>query len=216
VDGADLNMRRVFVNPDSPHRDAVQEAAARILRGGVVALPTDTLYGLAVDPFNREAVARLYEVKGRPSDRALPLMACDAAQIAAAIGALPPIGRALAAAFWPGPLTLLVTAPAALVPAVTADTGRVGVRVPANAVARAVCRAAGKPVTATSANVSGEPPTADPDDVERTMGTRIDLLLDGGVTRGGPPSTIVDVSEGSARLVRAGAISWDDIQSHLR
>jgi L-threonylcarbamoyladenylate synthase len=209
-------MRRVFVNPEAPHRDAVQEAAARILRGGVIALPTDTLYGLAVDPFNRDAVARLYDVKGRPSDRALPLIAFDAAQIADAMGALPPIGNALGTAFWPGPLTLLVTAPAALVPAVTAGTGRVGVRVPASAVARAVCKAAGKPVTATSANLSGEPATADPDDVERTLGTRIDLLLDGGVTRGGPPSTIVDVSEGAPRLVRAGAISWDDIQRHLR
>jgi L-threonylcarbamoyladenylate synthase len=208
-------MRRVFVNAGSPHRDAVQEAAARILRGGVVAMPTDTLYGLAVDPFNRDAVARLYEVKGRPADRALPLIAFDAAQVAAAIGVLPPIGSVLASAFWPGPLTLLLAAPSTLVSAVTADTGRVGVRVPADAVARAVCRAVGKPITATSANISGEPATADPDDVERTLGARIDLLLDGGATRGGPPSTIVDVSEASPRLVRAGAIAWDDIQVRL-
>ena len=81
-------MRRVVVNPEAPHRDAVQEAAARIIRGGVVAIPTDTLYGLAVDPFNRDAVARLYEVKGRPADRALPLIAADAEQVAATIGAL--------------------------------------------------------------------------------------------------------------------------------
>ena len=86
---------------------------------------------------------------------------------------------------------------------------------PADAVARAVCRAVGRPITATSANVSGEPATADPEDVERTLGARIDLLLDGGVTRGGPPSTIVDVSEGAPRLVRAGAVSWDDIRKHL-
>jgi L-threonylcarbamoyladenylate synthase len=209
-------MRRVFVNGESPHRDAIEEAAARILRGGVVALPTDTLYGLAVDPFNRAAVDRLYEVKGRPADRALPLIACDAPQIVAWIGALPPAGSLLASAFWPGPLTLLLTAPASLVPAVTADTGRVGVRVPADEVARAVCRAAGRPVTATSANVSGQPPTANPDDVERALGGRIDLLLDGGPTRGGPPSTIVDVTGEHPRLVRAGAISWDDIQARVR
>jgi L-threonylcarbamoyladenylate synthase len=209
-------MRRVFVNGESPHRDALQEAAARILRGGVVALPTDTLYGLAVDPFNRAAVDRLYDVKGRPADRALPLVACDAAQVIAWFGPLPPAGRLLASAFWPGPLTLLLTAPAALAPAVTADTGRVGVRVPADAVARGVCRAAGRPVTATSANVSGQPPTANPDDVERALGGRIDLLLDGGPTRGGPPSTIVDVTGEHPRLVRAGAISWDDIQARAR
>jgi tRNA threonylcarbamoyl adenosine modification protein (Sua5/YciO/YrdC/YwlC family) len=209
-------MRRVFVNPEAPHRDAVQEAAARILRGGVVALPTDTLYGLAVDPFNRDAVARLYDVKGRPSDRALPLIAADAAQVTSTFGALGALGDRLASAFWPGPLTLLMRAPGTLVAAVAGDTGKVGVRVPADAVARAVCAAAHKPVTATSANISGQPATPDPDVVERTLGARIDLLLDGGVTRGGAPSTIVDVTEDAPRLVRAGAIEWDDIQACLR
>jgi L-threonylcarbamoyladenylate synthase len=110
---------------------------------------------------------------------------------------------------------LLIAAPSTLAPDVTGGTGRVGVRVPDNVVARAVCRAVGYPVTATSANVSGEPATADPDEVERSMGARIDLLIDGGSTRGGPPSTIVDVTEPVPRLVRAGAISWDDIQACL-
>jgi L-threonylcarbamoyladenylate synthase len=96
-------------------------------------------------------------------------------------------------------------------PGVSAGTGRVGVRVPAAAVARAVCRAVGRPVTATSANVSGQPATADPDEVERTLGARIDLLLDGGPTRGGAPSTIVDVTQAAPRLVRAGVIAWDEI-----
>ena len=205
-------MRRVFVNPDAPHRDAVQEAATRIRGGGVVALPTDTLYGLAVDPFRRDAVARVFEVKGRPADRALPLMAFDVAQVTASIGPLHAIAVRLADKFWPGPLTLLVAAPRGLGADVTGGTGRIGVRVPAHAVARAVCRAVGSPITATSANVSGEPPTSDPDDVERTLGARIDLLLDGGPTRGGLPSTIVDVTTAEPRLVRAGAIPWDEIQ----
>ena len=206
-------MRRVFVNPGQPHRDAVEEAASRILRGGVIALPTDTLYGLSANPFRADAIARLYEVKGRPADRALPLLAFDLVQVIQTIGPLPVAGERLAAAFWPGPLTLLLPAPRTLVPAVTGDTGRVGVRVPADAVARAVCRAAGIPVTGTSANISGQSATPDPDVVERTLGGRIDLLLDGGLTRGGPPSTIVDVTEREMRLVRAGAIEWDDIQA---
>jgi tRNA threonylcarbamoyl adenosine modification protein (Sua5/YciO/YrdC/YwlC family) len=209
-------VRRVFVNPKAPHRDAVQEAAARVLRGGVIAIPTDTLYGLAVDPFNPDAVQRLYDVKGRPADRALPLIADGAAQVAAAIGGLGMMGERLASAFWPGPLTLIVNAPRTLVRAVTGDTGKVGVRVPDDVVARAVCAAAGKPVTATSANVSGEPATADPDVVERTLGARVDLLLDGGLTRGGAPSTIVDVTGAEPVLVRAGAIAWEAIQSCLQ
>ena len=208
-------MRRVFVNPERPHRDAVQEAAARIRRGGVVALPTDTLYALAADPFSREAIARLFDVKDRPAERALPLVAADAAQVEASLGALPAPGVRLAAAFWPGPLTLLVAARPGLAPDVTGGTGRVGVRVPDDEVARAVCRAVGHPVTATSANISGQPATADPAEVERTLGARIDLLLDGGATRGGAPSTIVDVTGAEMRLVRAGAIPWEKIQACL-
>jgi L-threonylcarbamoyladenylate synthase len=208
-------MRRVFVNPKRPHRDAVQEAAARIRRGGIVALPTDTLYALAADPFSRDAIARLFDAKDRPAERAMPLVAADAAQVGASLGELPEAGARLAAAFWPGPLTLLIAARPTLAPEVTGGTGRVGVRVPDDDVARAVCRAVGYPVTATSANISGQPATADPAEVERTLGARIDLLLDGGSTRGGAPSTIVDVTGAETQLVRAGAISWERIQACL-
>src|SRR5206468_1917488 len=97
-------MRRVFVDPGSPQRDAIEEAATWIRRGGIVALPTDTLYGLAVDPFNAAAVARVFDVKGRSDERALPLMAADTAQITARLGALTPLMLRLADRFWPGPL----------------------------------------------------------------------------------------------------------------
>lgn len=208
-------MRRVFVDPDSPQRDAIQEAARWILNGGLVALPTDTLYGLAADPFSADAVARVFAVKGRAAERALPLIAAGAAQATEHLGRLPAAGRRLAERFWPGPLTLLVSAPVALARDVTAGTGKVGVRVPADAVARAICAEAGRPITATSANVSGQPATPDPDQVERTLGDRLDLLIDTGMTRGGAPSTIVDVTGADPVLVRAGAISWDDIQAWL-
>jgi L-threonylcarbamoyladenylate synthase len=208
-------MRRVFVDPEAPQRDALQEAAKWIRNGGVVALPTDTLYGLAADPFRADAVARLFTVKGRTADRAVPLIAADADQIAARLGPLPPAGVRLAAKFWPGPLTLLIEAPAALALDVTGNTGRVGVRVPAHDIARAVCRAADGPVTATSANRSGEPGTADPAEVERTLGDAIDLLIDAGPTRGGAPSTIVDVTGPTPLLVRAGAVSWEEIYAWL-
>lgn len=208
-------MRRVFVDPESPQRDAIQEAAKWILAGGVVALPTDTLYGLGADPCSPAAVARVFAVKGRAAERALPLIAADAAQVAAHVGRLSEAGQRIASRFWPGPLTLLVTAPRGLAPDVTGGTGKVGVRVPADAVARAICAATGRPITATSANLSGEPATPDPDQVERTLGDRIDLLIDTGTTPGGAPSTIVDVTGAEPMLVRAGAISWDDIQAWL-
>lgn len=211
-----MRMRRVFVDPEFPQRDAIEEAAARILNGGIVALPTDTLYGLAADPFSAPAIAQVFAVKGRTAERALPLIAVDVAQVEARLGRLTPLGRQLAERFWPGPLTLLIPAPTALARDVTGQTGKVGVRVPADAVARAICAAAGQPITATSANLSGEPATADPDVVERTIGDRLDLLIDAGTTRGGEPSTIVDITGVDPVLVRAGALSWNDIQAWLR
>jgi L-threonylcarbamoyladenylate synthase len=201
-------MQRLLADPAS-----LQVAAEVIAAGGVVALPTDTLYGLAADPFRADAVARLFAVKGRASERALPLIAADLEQILSHLGSLPPMGRCLAEKFWPGPLTLLIGAPAALAEDVTGGTGRVGVRVPAHGVARDLCRACRRPLTATSANRSGEPPSSDPDEVERTIGARIDLLLDAGPAPGGQPSTIVDVTGSAPRLVRAGALGWDEVQA---
>jgi L-threonylcarbamoyladenylate synthase len=206
-------MRRIFVNPTRPHRDAVQEAAKLIRTGRVIAIPTDTLYGLAANPFSAEAVARVFAAKGRSAERALPLIASDTAQVMAHLGALPPPAARLAERFWPGPLTLVVPAPPALARAVTGGTGTVGVRVPDHVVARAVCDAAGHPITATSANMSGEPPTDDPEIVELALGGTIDLLIDAGKTPGGPPSTIVDVSGSAVRLVRDGAIPWRDVEA---
>ncbi|HVH29440.1 MAG TPA: L-threonylcarbamoyladenylate synthase [Vicinamibacterales bacterium] len=208
-------MRRVFVEPGAPQLDALQEAAKWIRNGGLVALPTDTLYGLAADPYRVDAVARLFAVKGRSAERGLPLIAADTEQVIRHMGRLSRTAEGLAQKFWPGPLTLLVAAPAALAPAVTGGTGRVGVRVPAHAVARAICRFADRPVTATSANRSGQPATALPDDVERTLGGDVDLLIDTGPTSGGAPSTIVDVAGPEPLLVRAGAIPWDTIQAWL-
>jgi len=209
-------MRRVFVDPGAPQRDAIEEAAKWILNGGIVALPTDTLYGLAADPFSAAAVARVFDVKGRAAERALPLIAAGTAQVETHLGTLGEVAARLADRYWPGPLTLLVAAPRAIARDVVGGTGRVGVRVPADDVARAICELAGRPVTATSANLSGAPATADPDVVEETLGDRIDLLIDTGATRGGAPSTIVDVSGAAPSLVRAGAIAWEEILEWLK
>jgi L-threonylcarbamoyladenylate synthase len=200
---------------DAAHVDerALDEAVRAIRRGGVIAMPTDTLYGLAVDPFQAEAVARIFAVKGRMAERALPLVAADVDQVRTRIGTLPPLAERLASRFWPGPLTLLLAAPDALAPAVSGGTAQVGVRVPAHAVARALCRACGCPLTATSANISGAAPSASPDDIARTLGDRIDVLVDAGMTSGGLPSTIVDATGAAPVLVRAGAIPWDEIRA---
>lgn len=211
-------MHRLTLDPAAPSPDVVAAAAGVVARGGVAIVPTDTLYGLAANPFDASAVARLFALKGRAADQAIPLIAASGAQIAQTIGPLGDAARRLAERFWPGPLTLLVPAPVGLAAAVSAGTGRVGVRVPAHGAARALCAACGGPLTATSANRSGEAPSNDPDGAVRALfgsGTPDPdgdlVLLDAGLTTGGPPSTIVDVSGGPPALVRAGAIAWEDI-----
>jgi len=207
------NVQRIIVDATSPSARALEEAVRVIRRGGVIAMPTDTLYGLGADPFRSDAVARVFAAKGRSAGHALPLVAADAAQVRDRIASLPPQVARLAARFWPGPLTLLVAAPSDLAAAVTGGTGKVGVRVPAHAVARALCAACGTPLTATSANITGAAPSADPDDVARSLGNRIDVLVDAGTTPGGSPSTIVDATGDEPVLVRAGAIEWEEIEA---
>jgi L-threonylcarbamoyladenylate synthase len=207
-------MTRIVVDPMRPEPAALARAAEVIRRGGVLAFPTDTLYGLAADPFNRSAVRRVFAVKERASDRPLLLIAADVQQVEAQVAGLSPAARTLAQRFWPGPLTLLLPPPPTLPAEVVGPSGRVGVRVPAHAVARALCASCGTVVTATSANLSGAPASSDPDEVALAFGASIDLLLDAGITAGGLPSTVVDISREPA-LVRAGAVPWGAVQACL-
>ncbi len=209
-------MIRVAIDALAPDQASIERVARVIRAGGVVAIPTETLYGLAADPYTPRAVRRVFSAKGRPSDRALPLVAADALQVTRWLGDLPASGRLLANAFWPGPLTLIIAASPQLAPEATAAGATIGVRVPAHAVTRALAAACGHPLTATSANKSGQPATPDPDEVYRQMGDDIDALLDAGSTPGGLPSTMVDVTGPDPVLVRAGAVAWEEIQRCLQ
>jgi L-threonylcarbamoyladenylate synthase len=193
--------------------DVDVKAAEALRRGLVVAYPTDTLYGLAVDPTNAAAVARLFALKGRALDRAIPLIAADADQVRAWTR-LTPLAERLASAFWPGPLTLVLEAARAIDDRVLGDGRTVAIRVPDQTVARALAAAAECPVTSTSANPSGQPPTADPDEVARSL-PAVDVLIDGGLTPGGAPSTIVDATGNRPVLIRAGAIAWERVLESL-
>jgi L-threonylcarbamoyladenylate synthase len=203
------------VNPDAPERTAIARAVEILQLGGVVAYPTETLYGLAVDPRSEVAVRKLFEIKGRDARVALPLIAADLPQ-AEAVGTFGAVERQLADAFWPGPLTLVVPASASIAPAALAGGETVAVRVSAHPVARALARAFGFCLTATSANVSGATATAHPGEVRASLGARIALLLDAGDAPGGSPSTIVRIESGRPQLVRAGAIAWDRVLESLQ
>jgi L-threonylcarbamoyladenylate synthase len=192
------------------------EATAILRRDGVLAFPTDTLYGLAADPRSERAVARLYRIKGRHVDQAIPLIAAGDAQLRAAGVTLPPLAARLSAAFWPGPLTILLPAWDELTPSLLAGGRQVAVRVPDHPVARALADALGYPITSTSANRSGDPASRDPGDVIRALGEDLDGIVDAGACPGGAPSTIVDVAGGSLRLVRAGAVPWERVLESIR
>lgn len=173
-----------------------------------MAFPTDTLYGLAVDPRDSESVLHVFDVKRRGQDAPVPLIACDLEQVESQVGRLPALGRRLARQFWPGPLSLVVEASPALAREVHGGRGTVAVRVPAHAVARGFARRAECPLTATSANRTGEIPPKTASEVIAALGDDVALVLDAGPTSGGPPSTIVDVTGARPILVRAGAVPW--------
>ena len=209
-------MLEFRIEAGRPDRHALLRAAAILRSGGIVAYPTDTLYGLAANPASAAAMAQLYRIKGRPVDLAIPLIASGIAQIEAAGGALGPATRRLAEAFWPGPLTLVIPAWPGLDPSVHAGRGTVAIRVPDHPVACMLAEACGWPITATSANKSGEPSTMAPEAVRLALAADLDGLIDGGPSPGGPPSTIVDAAGGAPRLLRAGAVPWDRVLECLQ
>jgi L-threonylcarbamoyladenylate synthase len=205
-------MERIRIDPSRELTLQLQPAVDAIAQGRVVAFPTDTLYGLAVNPYSPSAVAGVFTVKGRGSHQPLPLIAADLEQVAA-VAVLDVAALRLAREFWPGPLTLLVRATASFAAGVGSPDGLVGMRVPDSDIGRMLARRAGYPVTATSANRSGEPPTVNPDVVASSL-PDVPVLVDGGECRGGLPSTIVDVSA-TPRLVREGAIPWTRVLEFL-
>jgi L-threonylcarbamoyladenylate synthase len=207
-------MTRYTIESTRPLEPQLAPAVDIILRGGVVAFPTDTLYGLAVDPRRPDALARLMALKGRAAEKTVALVAASLEQ-ADAMAVFDDRARRLAEAFWPGPLTLVLPARAHVVEPVRSATGCVGVRVPAHAVARSLAQAAGTPLTATSANVSGESATASPDEVVRML-SGLDAIVDAGILAGGPPSTLVQLGHGSIDVLREGAIAAGRVLEFLR
>ena len=194
--------------------EEIARAVEALRRQGVVAYGTDTLYGLAVDPRSEAAVAKLFTVKQREAGHAIPLIAADEQQAELA-GAFTPIAWRLARAFWPGPLSIVIPGTGRIDPQVMAGDGTIAVRVPAAPIARALADAFGFCITATSANRSGEPPTASAAIVRATLGERLDYILDAGDAPGGEPSTIVDARGDTPRLVRAGVVPWERVLESL-
>lgn len=194
-------------------RALTEEAAATVLegarlvvrRGGVIAVPTESFYALGADPLNEQAVMRVCDLKGRPAGQPILVLLASRDDVARFARDVPEAAMTLMERFWPGPLTIVVPA-ATIVPQVlTAGTGTIGLRVPAHRWLATILPVTG-PLTGTSANRSGASPACTAQDVEATFGSACQLVLDGGRTSGGAPSTVVDVTSG-IRVIREGAIS---------
>jgi L-threonylcarbamoyladenylate synthase len=190
-------------------------AAAEVLRrGGVIAYPTETFYGLGALARDAGAVRRLASLKGRSDGKPLPLVAGDRAQVEE-VAVLDAVAERLARAFWPGPLTLVLPARAGLAEEI-AGSGTVGVRISGSDVARALALAGGGALVSTSANPAGEPPPARALDIDADLRRRLDGVLDAGAVPGGRPSTVVALNGGAARLVREGAVPFEEVLAALR
>ena len=201
-----LSTRVVAVDPIQPDRLAMRAAGALVEAGGLVAFPTESFYGLGADALDPAAVARVFEVKGRPDDKPI-LVLVDGIEMVTELAATISDGaRALMARHWPGALTLVLRASARVPAGLTGGTGTVGVRLPGHAVARALVTAAARPVTAPSANPAAAPPPRTAAAVRGYFEGRVELILDGGTTAGGAGSTVADCTVWPPRILRQGPV----------
>jgi len=191
--------------------DSFSRIAELVSHGGVIAFRTDTFYGLGVDPFNREAVSRIKQLKVRGAAKPILIVISDRDEIGRFINERSESFQRLAQTFWPGPLTLIGKAASELPDEITAGTETVGVRLPDDDNMRLLLRKCGGALTATSANRSDEVPAESAEDVKKYFGSAIDLIVDGGPSRINRPSTVVDVTDAEPRLIREGAIAWSEI-----
>jgi L-threonylcarbamoyladenylate synthase len=201
------------ISHDKPEASLIRYAADQIRAGEVLGMPTDTFYGLAADPFNLRAVDRVYEIKSRSRHKPLSLLIESVEQAEEMARPLPEEFEALARKFWPGPLTIIVKASSRLPLKVTANTGNVALRIPNSRIPLAVVQAAQIPITATSANLSGEAECTTALAVRDQLKDRISIIVDGGTSPREVPSTIVDLTDEDARwrILREGAIPAQEI-----
>ena len=209
----------ITVHPGAPDAAAIARAAERLRRGGLVAFPTETVYGLGVHALDRAAVRRLFDAKQRPATDPLIVHVSSLEDVAPLATAIPDGARALAARFWPGPLTLVLRRSDAVPDEITAGLETVAVRVPAHPVARALLAAAGVPVAAPSANLFSRPSPTRAAHVLQDLAGRIDMVVDGGATTVGVESTVLDLSGDTPTVLRPGAVTLEmlrEVLPHVR
>ena len=192
---------------------AINRAADSLLSGGLVAYPTESFYGLAVDASNEEAIERLFLVKKRRPGRPVLILIPSIESLAQYAARIPSIADQLIVAFWPGGLTLVFEAGTMVSPLLTGGTGKIGIRLSSHPVATALTRAIGVPISGTSANISGEPACRNAQEVLSCLGEMVNLILDGGETTGKIGSTVLDVTVHPPRILREGMVAKEQLEA---
>ncbi len=199
------------IDADHSAEDIINAAAAIVSGGGVIAYPTETIYGLGTDATNERAIRRLFDIKGRNFNNPISVIIGDRQDVYPLVASVADAAHKLTDAFWPGPLTIVFEASDRVSPLLTAGSGKIGIRLSGHSGARKIAQMAGKPLTATSANLSGEPECADAGEVIRQLGDKIDAVVDLGETGRQMSTTIVDATQDPPVILRLGAITPADI-----
>ena len=197
----------IKINPLQPDPSLIQAAVDILKRGGVIAYPTETFYGLGADFLRHDAITRLFDIKGRSFNSPVALIGGRHSDLALITDKIPKAARQLMQVLWPGPLTLIFYASPQVPPRLTAGTGKIGIRISSHTIAHALALALGRPVTATSANLSGQTECISAEEVLHQIGSHIDMIIDAGKTPGGQGSTIVDLTVIPPAILRKGAVS---------
>jgi L-threonylcarbamoyladenylate synthase len=206
-----LKTQTVPVDPEHPEPDLIRKAASVVLSGGILVFPTDTSYGLGVNPYDDGAVSKVYRLKHRKPDKPLILLLSNLEQLDNLTQKVSEAAKKMMERFWPGPLTMVFTASEELKSFLIGNTGRIGVRIPNNLIARKLIDACRIPVTATSANISGQPSARSAQGAIKYFSGSVEMALDGGPSRNEMESTVLDVSTSPPRLIREGQIEVDRI-----
>ena len=204
----------IRINQLKPSLKLINRAVEVVRAGGVIAYPTETFYGLGVNALNREAIKKIYTIKKRSFTQPLLILIPDRNVLSQYVKDIPGIAMKLINKFWPGPLTLVFSASPDLPPLLCAHTQKIAIRISSHPIAQALVKSFNFPITSTSANISGYPSPTTPDEVSLQLKGKVDLIIDGGQTSGGKPSTIIDVTQFPPRLVREGAISFQELKSY--
>ena len=203
------------VDPVRPDGFIMNKAANILRNGGLVAFPTETVYGLGANGLDKQACRKIYQAKGRPSDNPLILHICNENQLLKIVSVIPPKAKAVMDAFWPGPITLIFPKSSLVPMEVTGGRDTVAVRCPSHPVARALIEAADLPIAAPSANLSGKPSPTQASHVIEDLLDRVDMILDGGATEVGLESTILDLTEEIPMILRPGAVTLEMLEEKI-